>query len=49
MAKYRTVSTGSYGLKEETHYLYYASTESRQGIIVGRVRGSRGSFIGRYP
>ena len=25
MAKYRTVSPGSYGLKEEIHYLYYAS------------------------
>jgi hypothetical protein len=26
MAKYRAVSTGSYGLKEEIHYLYYASS-----------------------
>ena len=25
MAKYRAVRPGSYGLKEETHYLYYAS------------------------
>ena len=25
MAKQRAVSTGSYGLKEEIHYLYYAS------------------------
>ena len=28
MAKYRAVSTGSYGLKEETHYLYYASCQN---------------------
>ena len=25
MAKHRVVSTRSYGLKEEIHYLYYAS------------------------
>jgi putative transposase len=28
MAKYRTVSPGSYGLKEEIHYLYYASLKA---------------------
>ena len=27
MAKHRAVSTGSYGLKEEIHYFYYASLE----------------------
>jgi hypothetical protein len=32
MAKHRAVSTGSYGLKEEIHYLYYASLEFRPPI-----------------
>jgi hypothetical protein len=32
MAKHRAVSTGSYGLKEEIHYLYYASLVSAENV-----------------
>ena len=34
MAKYRAVSPESYGLKEETHYLYYASVADGLSTLV---------------